>query len=114
MIRDRFGRPATSISASEAKNVGIIMEAASEGHLVALTRYGKVRAVVVPIEDYEEMTRTEPDLGELGREFEALYASMQTPAVKAANAAAFALDPREMGRLAAARSHRARQPRKSA
>lgn len=114
ILRDRRGRPATSVSASEAKNVGFIMAAASEGHLVALTHYGKVRAVVIPIQDYEEMIEGEPDLGQLGREFEALYAGMQTPAVKAATAAAFTLDAKEIGRLAAAGPARARQRRKSA
>lgn len=90
------------VSATKAKNeFGRLSEIAIGGGAVAITRYGKVRAVLVSAEQYSAMTSSETDLDSLTAEFDGLVARMQTPAARRAAEALMDAGPAEIGRSAA-------------
>jgi antitoxin Phd len=101
-LRYMKGRLATTISASEAKSIGHLLDAAEKGKTVAITRYGQVKAVVVPIERYRMLTEAEPQLSQLEQDFEAMLARMQSPQAQDAVEAVFRASPTELGEAALA------------
>ncbi len=101
---------ARTIPATEAQNAfGQVLDAVAAGQVVAVTRHNAVRAVVVPVDRYRQLVAQEAGTLEvLGARFEALYARMQDPAVRAATAEAVDSSPKEMGRAAVAAAARRR------
>ena len=112
-IRDLEGRPALAVSAAGAKSIGQVLEATERGNVIAITRYGRVRAVLVPVDQYRRLTDREPDLGELDREFADMLSAMQSRRSRAAVDAVFEAAPAELGRAAATAARR-RARRRSA
>lgn len=99
-----------TLSASDAKHgFARLMEAASSGEVVGVTRYGEVKFVVVPISEYLDLTGQE-SLEDLSTEFEELYSSMQQSGWAEAVEGALSASPEELGRVAAVAASRKRAP----
>jgi prevent-host-death family protein len=93
-----------SVTATQAKNdFGHILEQVIRGGTVVITKHDTPKAVMIPVEQYERLSRSgKSKLDELRAEFDALLESMQTPASRAARDAAFNMTPKEIGRAAVA------------
>lgn len=96
-------------SATAAKNsFGEVMDRALAKGMVAITRQGKPRAVMLSMEEYEALAaRVEDPLVVVDGELEALVERMQSPAAAAAGRALFTASPAELGRAARAAARRA-------
>lgn len=103
-----------TVAATRFKNeFGAIFEQATLTGAVAITKHNTPKAVLLSYAEFQALTRSSsPVLDELDGEFDALLATMQTPASKSAVAAAFDASPEELGRAAvkAARLKRRRTP----
>lgn len=98
-------RPDTSdsVSATEAQNnFGRVLGQAAEGGVVYITRYDRPAAVVMSIDRYRGLTeRDDPEtLDELTREFDELFAGMQSDEAAAAFDALFEMDSEALGEAA--------------
>ena len=91
-----------SVAATKAKNeFGAILEKATHGGAVAITRHDTPRAVLVSYAEFESLVRARSrTLDDLGSEFDALLARMQTPKARKGMKAAFNASPAELGRAA--------------
>jgi len=102
-VRRRFVAAWAEVLASTtAKNeFGRIMEMAMHTGPVCITRHRTPRAVLVSIEEYEDLVRSKRSpLDELSSEFDALLAQMQRPEARAAMDAAFNASPELLGQAA--------------
>jgi len=101
------------IPAEELKNSpGAVIDRASAGQAVVVTRRSAPRAVILSIEDFQALARDRsPGLGELEGRFDELVATMQTRESKSGVAALMRASPEDLGRaaVAAARKPRARR-----
>ena len=90
------------MAASVAKNrFGQAMSAIASGKHVEITRYDKVTAVLVPVDDYLELTGSAAcTLDVLQDEFDALYERMQGEKNRAAVDAAFSSSPEALAETA--------------
>lgn len=108
--RDRAGR--LSVSSTEAQNeFGRILDAASRGDDVVITKHNAPRAVLISVDRYEALARADENgLDRLTEQFDALLERMQTPEAIAGMKRAFESSPKELGRTAVsvARRRRAR------
>lgn len=108
--RDGTGR--LSVSSTEAQNeFGRILDAASRGDDVVITKHNAPRAVLISVDRYETLARADENaLGRLTEQFDALLERMQTPDAIAGMKRAFEASPEELGKaaVAAARRRRAR------
>jgi prevent-host-death family protein len=97
-----------TIPATQAQNAfGRVLSRAVAGHDIVILRHHTAQAVVISAERYRTLVAHEaPTLGGLSAEFEALYASMQTDAVRDATARALDASPAELGRAAVAAARR--------
>ena len=92
---------AKAVSASDAKNVGRILEYVSKDGAVMITRRNEPLAVVISVETYARLASTEqPSLETLTEEFDALLDRMQRPGVAGAMQRAFQMSAEELGRAA--------------
>ncbi|MHB8719399.1 MAG: type II toxin-antitoxin system prevent-host-death family antitoxin [Candidatus Dormibacteria bacterium] len=109
----RLPAGARHIAAADAKNqFGQVLETASAGETVAITRYGEVKAVMVSVDEYEALTGDPRSrLNLLTEQFDNMLAAMQTPEARQGMRAAFEASPREMGRAAVAAARRRRAAR---
>ena len=91
-----------SVAATKAKNeFGVILEKATHGGAVAITRHDTPKAVLVSYAEFESLVRARSrTLDDLGSEFDALLARMQTPKARKGMKAAFNASPAELGRAA--------------
>jgi len=91
-----------SVAATKAKNeFGAILEKATHGGAVAITRHDTPKAVLVSYAEFESLVRARSrTLDDLGSEFDALLARMQTPKARKGMKAAFNALPAELGRAA--------------
>jgi len=95
--------PSGSVSATEAQNNfgRVLGQAVNEG-VVYITRYDRPAAVVMSIDEYRNLTEPRSsELDVLTREFDELYAGMQTPAASAAFDSLFEMGSEELGEAAA-------------
>lgn len=92
------------MTSTEAQNgFGRVLDRVSRDDTVVITKHDTAQAVIMSVERYEALTREEsPSLEALTAEFDALLASMQTPAARAGMRAAFGASPDELGRAALA------------
>lgn len=113
-FRNRLGEwvDVPSIPASQAKNeFGSLLDKATHGGAVAITRHDAPKAVLVSFADFESLVRNrDASLEQLDAEFDALLARMQTPQARRAAAMAFAATPAELGRAAVAAARKSRGP----
>lgn len=103
-----------SVPATQLKNeLGALLDRATHGGAVAITRHDTPRAVLISYEEFAALAKLRsPDLAELDAEFDDLLARMQTPRSRAGMAAAFDAAPAALGRAALAAASPA--PRKRA
>lgn len=80
-----------AVSMASAKNsMAEVLNSARENGVVALTKHGKVEAVVIPADVYDDFMRLFGDpLDRMQARFESLLASMQGPKAAAAMDAVF-------------------------
>jgi antitoxin Phd len=98
----------SSVSASEAKReFGRVLEMASQGGAVVITKHDAPKAVLLSVENFNALSgAAQTKLDTLSREFDALLARMQTPKARRGMKAAFAASGKRLGEaaVAAARS----------
>ena len=99
-----------SVAATKAKNeFGAILDRATHGGAVAITRHDTPKAVLVSYDEFQSLVRARSrTLDGLGTEFDSLLARIQTPRARKGMKAAFNAAPAELGRAAvkAARKRR--------
>ena len=103
--------PTIIVPSTVAQNeFGRVFDRAMAGTDIAIAKHSVIRAFLVSAERYHELVRHRTvDLDALSSRFEQLYASMQTPEVRAATNEALFATPQEMGRAAVAAARRARR-----
>ena len=91
-----------TVKATQVKNeFGAILEKATHGGAVAITRHDTPRAVLVSYEEFESLVQTRARaLDNLGAEFDKLLDRMQRPKAKRGMDAAFNASPVKLGRAA--------------
>lgn len=91
-----------SVAATKAKNeFGAILDKATHGGAVAITRHDTPKAVLVSYDEFQSLVRARSRaLDDLGTEFDALLGRMQTPRARKGMKAAFNASPAELGRAA--------------
>ena len=98
---------AKAVSASDAKNVGRILEYVSKDGGVTITRRNEPLAVVISVETYARLAATEqPSLDTLTNEFDALLDRMQQQGMAGAMQRAFQMSAEELGRAAVQQARR--------
>src|SRR6476646_1551723 len=108
---------ALTIPSTQAQNeFGRILDQATAGQDIAITRHNVTRAVLVSAARYRQLTGggEEPALTSLDARFDELYALMQTAKVREGTARAVEATPGEMGRAAVAAAKRSPRRRRSA
>ena len=94
---------APEVSASDAKNVGRILDHVATSGGVTITRRHAPLAVVIPVETYTRLLAAEENvLDTLTSEFDALLERMQQPGMAEAMARAFEMSPAQLGAAAVA------------
>jgi prevent-host-death family protein len=100
---------APEVSASDAKNVGRILDLVATSGGVTITRRHAPLAVVIPVETYTRLLAAEENvLDTLTSEFDALLERMQQPGMAEAMARAFEMSPAQLGAAAVAQPRPAR------
>lgn len=96
------------MTASVAKNeFARVLETAARGGAVVITKHEAPQAVLLSVENFNALAGTaEATLDTLDREFDALLARMQTPAVRRGMKKAFGASGRELGQAALAAARR--------
>jgi len=91
-----------TVAATQVKNeFGAILDKATRGGAVAITRHDRPRAVLVSYEEFESLVQARSrTLDNLGAEFDDLLDRMQSPKAKKAMDAAFNASPAKLGRAA--------------
>jgi prevent-host-death family protein len=99
---------AAAFTSTVAKNeFGRLLEMAIRGRVVTITRHGTPKAVLVSLDEFNELTRAAGSrLDTLTGEFDAMLARMQAPKARAGMKAAFDAAPKELGRAAVAAARR--------
>ena len=102
-----------AIPATRMKNqFGAILERTLRHGAVAITRHDTTKAVLLSYEEFLSLVKPRaPALADLTAEFDAMFARMQTPAVRKATAAAFNATPEQMGAAAVKAARRAQSRR---
>jgi prevent-host-death family protein len=99
-----------TVAATQVKNeFGTILDKATRGGAVAITRHDTPKAVLVSYEEFESLVQARSrTLDNLGAEFDDLLDRMQSPKAKKSMDAAFNASPAKLGRAAvkAARKRR--------
>lgn len=97
-----------TVTATEAKNgFGPLLEKAIQGSAVVITKHDKPKAVLLSVAEFEALlSRREPTLGSLTKEFDSLLVRMQSSASRRGLEAAFSASPEKLGRLAVANAKR--------
>jgi prevent-host-death family protein len=90
------------VAATKAKNeFGAILDKATHGGAVAITRHDTPKAVLVSYDEFMSLVKARSrTLDDLGTEFDGLLARMQTPRARKGMKAAFNASPAELGRAA--------------
>jgi antitoxin Phd len=99
-----------TVAATQVKNeFGAILERATHGGAVAITRHDTPKAVLLSYEEFESLVQVRSrSLDSLGAEFDDLLEKMQSPKAKKGMDVAFNATPAKLGRAAvkAARKRR--------
>jgi prevent-host-death family protein len=91
-----------TVAATQVKNeFGAILDKATHGGAVAITRHDKPKAVLLSYEEFESLVQTRSQtLVDLGAQFDDLLDRMQSRKAKRAMGAAFNASPAKLGRAA--------------
>ena len=94
----------SSVTASEAKSAfGRVLEIATQGGAVVITKHDSPRAVLISVENFNALSgAAETKLDTLSQEFDALLARMQTSKARRGMKAAFAASGKRLGKAAVA------------
>lgn len=99
-----------AVAATRLKNeFGAVLEQATRGGAVAITRHETPKAVLISYEEFQALMKDRaPSLNDLSAEYDVLLSRMQAPAAKRGMEAAFDAAPVQLGRAAlkAARKRR--------
>jgi prevent-host-death family protein len=99
------------VSASDAKNIGRILDYVATAGGVTITRRRTPLAVVIPVETYTRLLAAEEnDLDTLTSQFDALLERMQQPGMAKAMERAFQMSPAQLGAAAVAQARSPRPP----
>jgi len=103
--------PNVHMTSTEAQNAfGRVLDTVARNGTVLITRHNATQAVVMSMERYQALTRTDdPELDVLEAEYDAMLAQMQTPEVQQGALSALRATPEELGRAAAAAAARRRK-----
>jgi len=98
------------VAASEVKNrFGAILDQASQGGAVAITKHDVTKAVLISVEEFQALVAgRHSSLTALGAEFDDLLAKMQTPDARRGIRAAFTATPEVLGKAAVKAARRKR------
>ena len=98
------------VAATRVKNeFAAILDQASSGGAVAITRHDTPKAVLLSYEEFESLVKARArTLDDLSSEFDGLLARMQTPKAKKGLETAFNASPAELGRAAVAGTGKAK------
>lgn len=78
-LKDPEGRPLEMLSTTGAKSLPALLDTVLRRGMVLLTRHKRPEMVVMSVEAYQSLLERRPDpLDMLAKEFDELYASMQT------------------------------------
>jgi antitoxin Phd len=96
------------MSSTEAQNAfGRMLDTVAKGGTVLITKHNTTQAVVMSVDRYEALTRTErPSLDALTAEFDAMLERMQKPEVRVGIHAGLSASPDELGQAALAAAQR--------
>jgi len=91
-----------TVAATQVKNeFGAILERATHGGAVAITRHHKPKAVLISYDEFESLVKARSNtLADLSTEFDALVVRMQTPKARKGMNAAFKASSAQLGRAA--------------
>jgi antitoxin Phd len=94
----------STVAATRVKNeFAAILDQASSGGAVAITRHDTPKAVLISYAEFESLIKARTlALDDLSREFDGLLTRMQTPKAKKAVASAFSATSADLGRAAVA------------
>jgi len=91
----------TGFSATEAQNnFGEVLRRVAEGEVVYITKYDRPTAVVLSPRRYRQLIDDDAELERLEREFDEMFAAMQTAEAARAADALFEMPPRKLGEAA--------------
>ncbi len=91
-----------TVTATELKHsTADILDRVTAGNAVSITRHDKARAVLISVEQYQELTGGEGDwLAKLHEEYQGMLERMQGPEQRAAALRLFTATPEELGAAA--------------
>jgi antitoxin Phd len=91
-----------AVAATRVKNeFGAILEQATHGGAVAITRHDTPKAVLISYDEFESLVKARSHaLDDLTSQFDDLLARMQTPKARTGMKAAFDASPSELGNAA--------------
>jgi prevent-host-death family protein len=91
-----------SVAATQVKNeFGAMLERATQGGAVAITRHDRPKAVLISYDEFESLVKTRSDTLEgLSAEFDALLVRMQTAKARKGMKSAFNSPSTQLGRAA--------------
>lgn len=94
----------STVAATRVKNeFAAILDQASSGGAVAITRHDTPKAVLISYAEFESLIKARTlALDDFSTEFDELLVRMQTPKAKKGVASAFSATPAELGRAAVA------------
>jgi prevent-host-death family protein len=103
--------PAVYMTSTQAQNgFGRVLDIVAREGTVVITRRNATQAVVISVERYEALTRTEePGLDALAAEYDDLLAKMSTPAAREGVLRAIRSSPDELARIAVAAAGKAKE-----
>jgi antitoxin Phd len=99
----REGQGASArFTATRAKNeFGRVLEMVLQGGAVVITKHDAPKAILISMDEFNKLSHAaEFTLDALSKEFDALFAGMQSPKARAGMKAAFAASPMELGKAA--------------
>lgn len=98
------------VPATRVKNeFGSILEQATHGGAVAITRHDTPKAVILPFAEFESLVRARSrTLADFESQFDDLLGQMQTGKARKGMKAAFDASPAQLGRAAAKRASKKR------
>lgn len=102
----------TTVAATRVKNeFGTILEQATRGGAVAITRHDTPKAVLLSYDEFASLVRARShSLDDLNAEFDALLDRMQTSIARKGVDAAFKASPIELGQAAVKATRQGRSP----
>lgn len=100
-----------TVTATKVKNeFGAILDKATTGGAVAITRHDRPKAVIISYDEFESLIKVRSRaLDDLGLEFDDLLARMQTSQSRAAMKTAFNATPSQLGRAAVEAARKSRR-----